>query len=245
MNSDIYSAQFVKTLFNQMSKSYERMNYITSFGFSLRWRKQFITSLPTSGHNIEIIDLLTGMGESWDAIFSQYPNCHLTALDFSEEMLKYAESKNEKYYNKKINIIKSDILNNTIPDNSYDIVTCSFGLKTFNENQLRVLAAETNRILKAGGCFSFVEVSSPSNTILKGLYSFYLGSIIPILGRIFLGNPNDYKMLWQYTAAFGNCKRAVEIFKQEGLQAEYSSFFYGCASGVYGSKQLNEAKSCK
>lgn len=236
MNPDIYSAQFVKSLFNHMSKSYERMNYITSFGFSLRWRKQFITLLPTSGNNVKIIDLLTGMGESWNPLFSQYPNCHLTALDFSDEMLKYAQSKNKKYFNNKVSIIKNDILNNAIADNSFDIVICSFGLKTFNEYQLNNLAKEVHRILKTGGRFSFVEVSSPQNKLLKGLYSFYLGKIIPIIGRIFLGNPDDYKMLWQYTAAFGNCKIAAEIFRQAGLQVEYRSFFYGCASGIYGSK---------
>lgn len=42
---NIYDPQFVKNLFNTMSGSYERMNYITSFGFSIRWRKQFLRSL--------------------------------------------------------------------------------------------------------------------------------------------------------------------------------------------------------
>ena len=34
---EIYNPAFVKNLFNSMSKSYNRMNYITSFGFSERW----------------------------------------------------------------------------------------------------------------------------------------------------------------------------------------------------------------
>ncbi|MGV0947330.1 class I SAM-dependent methyltransferase [Empedobacter falsenii] len=43
--NDIYDPTFVKKLFNKMSNSYERMNYITSFGFSIIWRKQFIKAL--------------------------------------------------------------------------------------------------------------------------------------------------------------------------------------------------------
>lgn len=39
---NIYDPEFVKGLFNRMSNSYERMNFITSFGFSIRWRRQFL-----------------------------------------------------------------------------------------------------------------------------------------------------------------------------------------------------------
>lgn len=51
-----------------MSKSYERMNYITSFGFSIIWRKQFIKNLEKNESNIQVIDLLSGLGENWSYI---------------------------------------------------------------------------------------------------------------------------------------------------------------------------------
>lgn len=38
----IYNPDFVRELFDSMSKSYERMNYITSFGFSERWRRSCV-----------------------------------------------------------------------------------------------------------------------------------------------------------------------------------------------------------
>lgn len=47
-----------------MSGSYERMNYITSFGFSIRWRKQFLNKLGKSEQPLEVIDLLSGLGEN-------------------------------------------------------------------------------------------------------------------------------------------------------------------------------------
>ncbi|MBK9499076.1 MAG: class I SAM-dependent methyltransferase [Leptospiraceae bacterium] len=55
----------------------------------------------------------------------------------------------------------------------------------YNPEQLKTLAIETNRILKPGGKFSFVEVSKPESFILKFFYGFYLGNIIPILGNFF------------------------------------------------------------
>ncbi|MGO4708427.1 class I SAM-dependent methyltransferase [Chryseobacterium sp. 2TAF14] len=62
--NNIYEPKFVKQLFNQMSGSYERMNYITSFGFSIRWRKQFLSKLGKSNENLNVIDRLKTFNEA-------------------------------------------------------------------------------------------------------------------------------------------------------------------------------------
>lgn len=236
MEDNIYSPEYVKGLFNRMSSSYERMNYITSFGFSIRWRRQFLNSFKPTNEKVEIIDLLTGMGETWTATKNILPNSNLTVLDFSEGMLKYAKQKSRDRFKNEVSILQQDILNNNLPANHYDFVTCAFGLKTFNYGQLEKLALETKRILKTGGQFSFIEVSKPENKILKTLYKFYLGQIIPIFGKILLGNPKEYRMLWTYTNSFENSKNAAKIFSKAGLTVEFNSYFYGCASGFYGQK---------
>lgn len=219
-----------------MSGSYERMNYYTSFGFSIRWRSQFLAPLSSTSDQIEILDLLTGMGETWSAVKTKFPNANLTALDFSTEMLKKAKLKNETHFDNKVLLLQQDILNSNLPANQYDIVISAFGLKTFDIDQLYLLAAETKRVLKVGGHFSFVEVSKPDNRILNILYGIYLGKIIPILGALLLGNPIDYRMLWRYTSRFANAKKAEEIFKSQGLITKSSSYFYGCSTGFTGYK---------
>jgi demethylmenaquinone methyltransferase/2-methoxy-6-polyprenyl-1,4-benzoquinol methylase len=236
MTDNIYNPEYVKGLFNRMSSSYERMNYITSFGFSIRWRTQFLEPLQSTTDKIEIIDLLTGMGETWGAVKNKFPNAKLSALDFSTEMLKNAKKKSEQHFDNNVLLLQQDILKSDLPSNYYDIVICAFGLKTFDTEQLQVLATETKRILKAGGQFSFIEVSKPTNKILKQLYSFYLGRIIPILGKLLLGNPTEYKMLWRYTDKFENAKRAEEIFYSLGLTTKSNSYFYGCSTGFFGHK---------
>ena len=123
-----------------------------------------------------------------------------------------------------------------LPSDHFDFVICAFGLKTFNNEQLAILASEIKRILKVGGQFSFIEVSTPNNKILRTLYGFYLGRVIPVLGRLLLGNPTEYKMLWRYTKNFENAKLATEIFKMFGLKTEYKSYFYNCATGFSGYK---------
>lgn len=237
MTDSIYNPEYVKGLFNRMSSSYERMNYITSFGFSIRWRTQFLEQFQSTTDKIEIIDLLTGMGETWGAVKNKFPNAKLSALDFSTEMLKNAKTKSKKHFDNNVLLLQQDILKSDLTSNHYDIVICAFGLKTFDPDQLQVLATETKRILKTGGQFSFIEVSKPTNKILKQLYSFYLGRIIPVLGKLLLGNPTEYKMLWRYTDKFDNAKRAEEIFNKQGLTTKSNSYFYGCSTGFSGHKK--------
>ncbi|MBS1572349.1 MAG: class I SAM-dependent methyltransferase [Bacteroidetes bacterium] len=236
MENNIYNPEYVKGLFNEMSSSYERMNFITSFGFTIRWRRQFLEQFDQPKHKAEIIDLLTGMGETWKATKNKLPNSNLTVLDFSDGMLKYAKQKSKQKFDNEINVLQQDVLKNELSSSHYDFVTCAFGLKTFNAEQLQILAKETKRILKVGGQFSFIEVSKPNNKLLKTLYGFYLGQIIPVFGRLLLGNPEVYKMLWQYTNKFDNAKNATDIFAQTGLTTNFNSYFYGCATGFYGTK---------
>ncbi len=236
MEENIYSPDYVRGLFNRMSSSYERVNYITSFGFSIRWRRQFLKSFKPTEEKAEIIDLMTGMGETWTAIKHRLPHSNLTVLDFSEGMLKYARQKSKAKFGDSITLLQQNVLQSELPSGHFDFVTCAFGLKTFNDEQLKQLALETKRILKPGGQFSFIEVSKPDPKILKWLYGFYLGKAIPVLGKLLLGSPEEYKMLWNYTRRFENSKKAADFFTNAGLTTEFHSYFYGCASGFYGKK---------
>jgi ubiquinone/menaquinone biosynthesis methyltransferase len=235
MNS-IYNLDYVEDLFDKMSASYARMNYITSFGFSSRWRRQCVHSIdiPTGA---TVADLMTGMGECWSDIFRQTgKQGKIMALDFSEGMLQHAYKRKSRMNGFDIDILKANVFENGIPDNSMDAVISGFGIKTFSESQLNDLAFEIKRILKPGGQFSLIDVSVPDAVVLKGIYMFYLKNIIPILGSIFLGNPETYKMLGIYTDRFQNSAKAASIFRKQGLEVNTTSYFYGCATGIKGRK---------
>lgn len=234
---NIYEPEFVKLLFNRMSSSYERMNIITSFGFSVIWRKKFIDKLGADKSEIKVIDLLSGLGENWITLIKYFPNATFFALDFSEEMYRASKQKSVTKLGNRFEVYNQDILKNKLPTNEFDIVTCAFGLKTFNEKQIDKLAQTIYRILKPSGKFTFIEVSKPKNKVLHFLYKLYLKRIIPVLGKIFLGNPSDYRMLWQYTEKFESCNKIIEIFKRNNLEAHFDCYFYGCATGVSGIKK--------
>ena len=132
-----------------------------------------------------------------------------------------------------VDVLEENVLENSLTAQSADYVISSFGLKTFSKEQLSLLAKEISRILKPGGHFSFIEISVPSNAILRWFYGFYLNYCIPVIGKLFLGNPDNYRMLWRYTQAFGDCRDTASVLQNAGLHVEYRELFFGCASGLY------------
>lgn len=231
-----YDPAYIQGLFDKMSGSYERVNYITSFGFSLRWRRQFLKPLKPRKEAIRVVDLMTGMGETWHPVKAYFPNAAFTALDFSEGMLANARRKNAAHFDNKVVITCQNALETNFHSAHFDVVLSAFGLKTFNEEQLSHLAQEVRRILKPGGTFSFIEVSEPPHSLLRALYKIHLKHVVPFCGRLLLGNPSEYRMLWKYTKAYKNAKLTEQIFRDAGLKVRYESYFGGCATGISGSK---------
>lgn len=185
------------------------------------------------------VDLMTGMGECWAPILKNSNKySKLIALDFSSEMILEAEKKKLKYKDYNIEVLKENIFNNSIPDHAADYVISGFGLKTFNNEQLEQLAFEINRILKPGGQFSLIDVSVPNSKIITPFYMFYLQRIVPLIGKLFLGNPETYKMLGIYTEAFKNADTLYNIFNVLYFQVDKVNYFYGCATGIKGRKTL-------
>ena len=237
LTNSIYEKRFVEELFDKMSGTYDRMNHITSFGFSARWRKQFIKDLNIENAKV-VVDLMSGMGECWKPILHHCtPETEIIALDFSGEMVKHAKNRIASLKSQSITVLKEDVFNNSIASSCADSVVSGFGLKTFSEEQLNDLAKQIHRILKPNGTFSLIDVSVPSGKILKFFYLFYLKRIIPVLGWLFLGKVSTYKMLGVYTEKFQNAQRTKQLFERHSFEVEYYTYFFGCASGIKGKKR--------
>lgn len=238
MNSEnIYDEAFVGNLFDRMARTYGVVNYLASFGFSERWRRQCIEEIRWSADTRVVYDLMSGMGECWGLILSRGRAVErLMGVDISAEMNRRAAVNLERRPAWPVEIRQENILQNSLSSESADVVVSSFGLKTFSESQLEHLAAEINRILKPGGQLALIEISTPKWWLLRLPYLFYLKWVIPVIGALFLGNTETYSMLGRYCINFGTCKRFQEILQETGLNVEYREYFFGCATGVVGRK---------
>ena len=230
---DIYAATNVRALFNEMSATYHLVNLVTSFGFSQLWRSQAIGLLrPHRGSHVA--DLMTGMGESFATLARTLgPEGAVTAIDFSPAMLMQAQKTRSRTRGPNIQLVEADVFTFK-PDQRFDYILCNFGIKTLAESQGVQLVKLVEKWLKPTGSFVFMEISVPANRILRLPYMLYLKRIIPWLGRLFLGNPENYRMLGVYTERFRDCGELAAVFRKRGFQIEERSLFFGCATAIRG-----------
>jgi ubiquinone/menaquinone biosynthesis C-methylase UbiE len=230
MPDSLYEPEAVRSLFNEMSATYGVVNLIASFGFAARWRHLVVKGLPVPPGS-RIFDLMSGMNELCRSVTRHLPlPAYLTAVDISPEMVRRAR----KDWRFPTEILLADVLEWDFVPGSADAVICSFGLKTFDRDQQERLAERVAKLLRPGGVFSFVEISVPRGWWLGRLYMFYVERIVPTIGRIFLGNPANYRLLGIYTRGFGDCGYFAGCLGRRGLEVVEESYFFGCATSVRG-----------
>src|SRR5262245_34939544 len=107
---NIYSPEYLRTLFDEMSGSYDRVNYITSFGFSQRFRRQFIAQAGLE-EGFAVCDLMCGGGECWPFIVPGIGSTGtLHALDLSPGMLAGARARQSRMPNAQITVVEGNAL---------------------------------------------------------------------------------------------------------------------------------------
>jgi demethylmenaquinone methyltransferase/2-methoxy-6-polyprenyl-1,4-benzoquinol methylase len=222
-----------------MASTYGHVNLISSFGFTARWRHQAVADLPLASAGC-VVDLMSGMGELWRSLATALPrSARVVGVDISPEMAR--RTRREWHFSAEVCI--ADVLTCDLGSASADVIVSSFGLKTFSAEQQRRLAEKVAQLLKPGGRYSFVEISVPPFLFLRGPFMFYLKRVIPLVGRVLLGDPKCYRMLGVYTQAFQNSTHFANCLGEAGLDVESVSYFFGCATGVRGAKPLVAEKS--
>jgi demethylmenaquinone methyltransferase/2-methoxy-6-polyprenyl-1,4-benzoquinol methylase len=234
----IYDPAFVKGVFDRCSKKYIAFSWLCSFGFTERWRRQCTAALGLDpAHEASGYDLMAGTGEAWPHLLALYPQIRsITAVDISTGMHNRAITRLHRHRAHKIDFIEDDALKSCLAPASADFIVSTFGLKTFNPDQHRRLAALIARTLKPGGRFSLIEASDPKGWWLRPLYLFYLYRVLPLVERFLLRGAQDFSMIGQYCDRFGDAEDFAAMLRKEGLEVRYRRYFFGCATGVSGAK---------
>lgn len=231
--ADIHSESFVKGLFDEMAQIYGLVNLFSSLGFAWLWRRQAVHALAADSRRI--CDLMTGGAECLEHIKKHHGNdCEVDLVDWSAGMCQRAEATVERGENGRCRVLEASALEMPVEDCFYDAVVSNFGLKALTPNEVQQLAKEVKRILKPGGSLSMLEFSMPASGFIRFFFRLYVKFYVPFLGWVFLGNPDNYRMLWRYTREFGDCRQAYDAFVKEGFVLEYRTHFFGSATQIVG-----------
>lgn len=202
-------------MFNNISWRYDLLNRVLSFGIDIWWRKRAIAQLKDIKPKY-ILDIATGTGDLAIEALSLKPN-KIIGVDISEGMLEFGRKKLiQKGLSKKIELLSGDSEKLLFPDNHFDAVMVSFGVRNF-EN-LEIGLAEIFRVLKPGGKVMILEFSKPKNLIIRGLYGIYNQTFLPAIGKLLSKDSSAYTYLPESVEAFPEGDHFVNFLTSTGFK---------------------------
>lgn len=228
-----FSDEYVARLFDRMGPTYDLVNRVSSVGFCEWWRYQCVRH-GAIREGAVVCDMMSGSGECWPYILARKP-ARLESVDFSRVMIQRQEQRLAACA-QPVQVRCENALHTSLADASVDCVVGAFGLKTLSPSNLEGFAREVHRLLKPGGTFSLLEISDPKGWLFAPVYRWYVARVIPLIGKVSLGDIECYRMLGVYTQAFGSCERARDVFSTAGLSVEVRRHFFGCATALVGGK---------
>lgn len=210
----------VQRMFNRIAPTYDRLNRMISLGLDKSWRAQGIALLKPY-EPAEVLDVATGTGDLAIELLRSIPSIqHILGVDISEEMMRVGANKVHSLgLDGRIDFAMEDCTKLTLPSQSFDAATIAFGIRNFSD--IPAAARELHRVLRDGKPLVILELSEPTNPIMRLGYKAYAGIVIPMLGRIFSGDSEAYSYLPRSISAVPQREAMVQILLEAGFREAY------------------------
>jgi demethylmenaquinone methyltransferase/2-methoxy-6-polyprenyl-1,4-benzoquinol methylase len=188
---------FIKQIFSTISPFIDPLDTAFSFGLCHIWRRRLVSGIRQGE---KVLDLCTGTGELAFRIARRVgEHGWVIGVDFCDEMLSRAREKMDPRL-KNIEFILSDAKDLAFPSNSFDAVTVSFGIR--NVPDTATVLRAIHRVLRPGGKFFCLELTTPRNRWVLPFYKLYTFRVMPSVARIVTKSSLPYSYL----------PRSIEIF---------------------------------
>ena len=165
-------ATAVRQMFDAIAPRYDLVNRIMTFRLDMRWRRRTVGALRLD-KGARVLDLASGTGDLCRELERQ--GYSPLSFDFSYGMLAADTSRAPR--------TQADALVLPVRPGSVDGVTCGFALRNFVE--LPAFFAELSRVVRNGGRIALLDVSVPSNPLVRAVNAVYFGRIVPRIGALF------------------------------------------------------------
>lgn len=213
-DSTLGKKEQVTQMFDTISGNYDGLNRVISFGIDVKWRKK-VLQLVAAKHPETILDIATGTGDL--AILMAKTNAkNIIGLDISAGMLEVGKKKiAEKKFDSVIEMVLGDSESMPFPDNHFDAITVSFGIRNFET--LEKGLQEILRVLKPEGIFVILETSVPEKAPFKQGYYLYTKYILPVIGKLFSKDNVAYGYLSESASVFPYGEKLNNILRKIGF----------------------------
>ena len=217
---------YVEQMFNKIAKKYDLFNDIITFRMHRQWKK-FVAQQTDLQTEQSCLDLCCGTGDIAREVLRQHPSSKVTGLDFSEEMLNIAESKNTSEIT--VQYIPGDAMNIPFQDAAFDAVTIGYGMR--NVQNISHFLREILRVLKPEGVLVSLDVGKVHIPILAELNHFYFFHIVPLVGKLLMPGEEIFKYLPESSLEYPNQESLKNLMIETGFQkVKFHNFVFGAST---------------
>ena len=197
-------------IFAKIAAQYDRINRILSLGQERKWRARGIQMLEWG----RVLDLGSGTG---DTDFEGRP---VVGIDPVIEMLALSPA------SARVVAVGEDL---PFGDGSFEGVFSGYVFR--NLTSVNETLREINRTLKPGSTAVIIDLSRPTNPVLRALHRVGTAIVLPLVGLIFAAAPREY---WYLHKSLDALPPPEELFGDSPLEVEeiWRSGFFGFVYGV-------------
>ena len=183
----------VGNVFDTVSKNYDLMNDLMSFGIHRLWKK---VTIETSGirDDFVVLDLAGGTGDMVKLMREKISDKGMLILsDINQSMLREGRDRLINEGIEGIQTAQIDAQYLPFEDNTFDLITIAFGLRNVT-NKEKALQSIYNA-LKPGGKLVVLEFSRPQNEAFREIYDLFSFEVIPKIGELIAQTEESYRYL--------------------------------------------------
>lgn len=234
-DSELGKKEQVAQMFDTISDKYDNLNRVISFGIDVKWRKKVI-ALIAKNNPKTLLDIATGTGDL-AILMTETTVTEIIGLDISAGMLDVGKKKIKNLnLDNKIKMVLGDSENIPYPDNYFDGITVSFGVRNFET--LEKGLSEILRVLKPQGTFVILETSVPVKFPFKQGYSFYSKYVLPTIGKLFSKDKVAYQYLSESANKFPFGEALNNILRKVGfIEVNHLPQTFGVATIYHATKK--------
>ncbi|MHB1042900.1 MAG: demethylmenaquinone methyltransferase [Eubacteriales bacterium] len=220
--------EYVHAVFSSIAHRYDFLNTALSFNRDKYWRRFAVEKceLKPGGTGL---DVCCGTGMlALEQARSVGLSGRVVGLDFCETMLAQAEENiNRTPYKGVIELRHGNAVALPFEDDVFDCATIGFALR--NVPDIKKTIEEMCRVVKPGGKVVSLELAKPSAPGFKQLYYLYFNHMVPLLGRLGVGQAGPYSWLPNSLKTFPHQEEIKGIFTEAGLSG---ACYYELTGGI-------------
>ncbi|MFO1060192.1 MAG: class I SAM-dependent methyltransferase [Dongiaceae bacterium] len=214
----------VRGVFASVAGRYDLMNDLMSGGIHRLWKAAMIDALMLRPGQA-VLDVAGGTGDIAQRVVERWggPEAAVAAggrvvvCDLTPDMVAQGRDRAiDRGWLGGIEWVVGDAEHLPLPDASVDRYSIAFGLRNVTHPE-RALA-EARRVLRPGGRFVCLEFSKVALPWLARAYELYSFQVLPMLGRLVVGDAESYRYLAESIRRFPAPETLAAMMADAGLE---------------------------